>query len=75
MLIVAVFTFCNGALMHLVKKGRSFLSILLIQNVLVLAHALCLGHTVLFALLIPTPLVNLGFGQARLRGDLQKRFF
>ena len=73
MLVVAVFAFCNGVLMHLVKKGCGFLSVLLIQNVLVLAHALGLGHTVLLALLVPTPLVNLGFGQARLRGDLQKR--
>ena len=59
--------------MHLVKKGRRFLSVLLIQNVLVLAHALSLSHTVLLALLVPAPLVNLSFGQARLRGDFQKR--
>lgn len=59
--------------MHLVKKGRRLLSVLLIQNVLVLAHALSLSHTVLLALLVPAPLVNLCFGQVRLRGDLQKR--
>ena len=59
--------------MHLVKKGRRFLSVLLIQNVLVLAHALGLGHTELLALLVPAPLVNLSFSQARLSGDFQKR--
>lgn len=59
--------------MRLVKKGRGFLSVLLIQNVLVLAHALSLGHTVLLALLVPAPLVNLCFSQARLCGNLEKR--
>ena len=59
--------------MHLVKKGRRFLSVLLIQNVLVLAHALSLCHTELLALLVPAPFVNLSFSQARLSGDFQKR--
>ena len=59
--------------MHLVKEGRGLLRVLLIQNVLVLAHALSLSHTVLLALLVPAPLVNLCLGQVRLHGDLEER--
>ena len=37
--------------------------VLLIQNVLILAHTLRLGDTVLLALLVPAPLVDLGLSE------------
>ena len=44
----------------------SFFGILLIKNVLILAHSFSFGYTKLLALLVPAPFVDLGLGQIRL---------
>ena len=53
----------------------SVLQILLIDHVFNLPHAFSLHDSVLFALLVPAPFVNLGLGQAGLHRQHQQRLF
>ena len=56
--------------LHGLELGSS--SILLVQGILVLAHTLGLLNTVLLALLVPAPLVDLGLCESCLLGDLEE---
>ena len=46
--------------------------ILLVEDVLIAAHALSLDNTKLFAFLVPAPLVDLGLGQLSLDSDFSQ---
>ena len=47
-------------------------SVLLVQDILVFTHAFGLINTKLLPLLVPTPLIDLGFGEMGRRSDLLK---
>lgn len=51
------------------------LCVLLIQNILILAHTLGLSDAVLLALLVPAPFVDLGLGQVCLVSDQEQLLF
>ena len=68
-------SFLFDTLRHFLHLAQclSLFSVLLVQNVFVLSHALGLSHAVLLAFLIPAPLVDLGLCQICQRGDQEQR--
>ena len=63
-----------GNILDVADEWGGLLCILLIQNVLVLTHALGLSYAILLAFLIPAPLIDLSLSQRCLFGYHQEGF-